>query len=237
MKRCFGWVVMAGILLATFTPVLAADKKTSASKPVDPAYAEIRDDPALPRVLLIGDSISIGYTLPVRHLLKGKANIHRPPTNCGDTARGLKSMATWLGDKKWDVIHFNWGLHDLKYVDERGTMVAIDKGKQNLSPEQYAQNLRKLVEEMKKTGAKLVWATTTPVPDGTSGRRKGDEIKYNKMAEKVMSENGIAVDDLNALVEKNPRSQLPKNVHFSEEGYKILAESVTRSIEHAMKKQ
>jgi hypothetical protein len=66
----------------------------------------------LPRVLLIGDSISMGYTLDVRELLKGKANVHRIPTNGGPTTNGLKNIKAWLGDSKWDVIHFNWGLHD-----------------------------------------------------------------------------------------------------------------------------
>ena len=41
-------------------------------------FEPIQDNPALPRVLLIGDSISIGYTLPVRELLDGRANLHRP---------------------------------------------------------------------------------------------------------------------------------------------------------------
>lgn len=50
----------------------------------NPAYREIKDAPGLPRVLLIGDSISIGYTEPVRMELAGKANVHRIPTNGSD---------------------------------------------------------------------------------------------------------------------------------------------------------
>jgi hypothetical protein len=80
--------------------------------------AKIEDVAGLPRVLLIGDSISIGYTLDVREMLKGKANVHRIPTNGGPTTNGLKSIKAWLGDSKWDVIHFNWGLHDLKYIQD-----------------------------------------------------------------------------------------------------------------------
>ena len=59
-------------------------------------------------MLLIGDSISIGYTLPVRKLMQGKANIHRPLTNCGPTTKGIAEIDKWLGKDKWDVIHFNW---------------------------------------------------------------------------------------------------------------------------------
>jgi hypothetical protein len=71
--------------------------------------------PGLPNVLIVGDSISIGYTKPVAELLKDVANVQRPNANCGDTTSGLNSLTRWLGETKWDVIHFNWGLWDLCY--------------------------------------------------------------------------------------------------------------------------
>src|SRR5437016_4351852 len=81
-------------------------------------------DPALPNVMLIGDSISIGYTLDVRTLLAGKANVMRPMAasgkgtyNGGSTIVGLKELNRWLGDYKYSVIHFNWGLHDVHHRD------------------------------------------------------------------------------------------------------------------------
>ena len=70
------------------------------------------DNPALPRVLIIGDSISIGYTPRVRKLLKGKANVHRPKTNCRWSAFGNEKILDWIGNSKWDLIHFNFGLWD-----------------------------------------------------------------------------------------------------------------------------
>src|SRR5436305_496918 len=73
---------------------------------IDPAFAPVQDDPVLPRVLLIGDSISIGYTVPTRKLLQGKANVHRIPENGGPTSNGLAKLDKWLGDGKWEVIHF-----------------------------------------------------------------------------------------------------------------------------------
>src|SRR5258708_38523820 len=79
------------------------------------------DDPALPRVLIIGDSISIGSTDPVRELLHGKANVHRISENGGPTSNGVKKIDQWLGggkDAKWNVIIFNFGLHDLKIMPD-----------------------------------------------------------------------------------------------------------------------
>ena len=207
---------------------------------VNPVFAPIKDDPSLPRVLLIGDSISIGYTLPVRKLLTGKVNVHRVPTNARHTGIGLENINKWLGDGRWDVIHFNWGLHDLCYrsTDAR-TPGRKDKvnGRLDLTFEEYQQNLRKLVRILKATEAELIWAGTTPVPEGEPGRFKGDEIKYNKAAEKIMKENGVMINDLYAhVLPKLSQLQLPNgNVHFTTEGSDYLAEQVAESILKALK--
>lgn len=206
---------------------------------VNPIFAPIKDTPGLPRVLLIGDSISIGYTLPVRKLLADKANVHRIPTNARHTGIGLKNIHKWLGDGKWNVIHFNWGLHDLCYRSQDAkTAGRKDKvnGSLDLTFEEYQQNLRKLVKILKATGAKLIWAGTTPVPDGEPGRIKGDEIRYNKAAGKIMKENGVMINDLYArALTKLSRIQLPNgNVHFTAEGSNYLAEHVADSILKAL---
>src|SRR5689334_4412744 len=121
---------LAGILLAGNVAHAQDAKK---KKPENPAYQKITDVPGLPRVLLIGDSISIGYTVAVRDELKGKANVHRPATNCGPTTRGVQMIDQWLEDGKWDVIHFNFGLHDLKFVDDQGKNAPPDKGHPQVS--------------------------------------------------------------------------------------------------------
>ena len=194
----------------------------------------IEDVAGLPRVLLIGDSISIGYTLPVRALMKGKANVHRPQVNCGPTTTGLKSIDQWLGDKKWDVIHFNWGLHDLKYMGPSNGNLADPKAPgshQQVPPAEYEKNLRALVERLKKTGAKLIWCSTTPVPEGSAGRVLDDAVKYNAIAAKVMDDNQIPTDDLYTFAKARLKEiQLPANVHFSPEGSAALAQQVVDSI-------
>ena len=210
----------------------AGKKQPPARKP-DASLAKITDEPGLPRVLLIGDSISMGYTVPVRALLKGKANLHRIPANAGSTKDGVAKIETWLGDGKWDVIHFNWGLHDLKHwkdgkLDPAGPVVsALDE---------YEKNLRELVKRLKATGAKLIWATTTPVPEESAGRVHADELKYNGAAARVMKDEGIPTDDLHELCLNNSGWQLPKNVHFSPEGYAGLAAKVAADIGAALKK-
>ncbi|MCX7043942.1 MAG: SGNH/GDSL hydrolase family protein [Candidatus Sumerlaeota bacterium] len=212
------------------------DAAAKTAKKPDPAMAPITDDPNLPRVLLIGDSISIGYTLPTRDLLKGKANVHRILENGASTREGLAKLDKWLGEKKWDVIHFNWGLHDLKHIV--GAKLDL-KGEQNISLADYEKNLRELVKRLKATGAQLIWTSTTPVPAGADGRMTGDVPLYNAVALKIMQENNVPVDDLYAVVQAKcePLRTSANNVHFKPEGYKILAESAAASIEAALKKK
>ena len=237
MFRFFLPLALASCLVLT---PLAAQKPKPAAKPAGP-LAPVEDQEGLPRVLLIGDSISIGYTVPVRELLKGKANVHRPSTNCGPTSRGVSGMDQWLGKGKWDVIHFNWGLHDLKYLGPNGENLADPKAAdshQQIPPAEYEKNLQLLVKRMKKTGARLIWCTTTPVPSGAKGRVVGDSVKYNQIALRVMKEHGIAIDDLYGFsIGKLEKIQRPANVHFTPEGSRMLAEQVVKSISRQLKKK
>lgn len=211
-----------------------APAKAKKERKVNPAMAPVEDVEGLPRVLLIGDSISIGYTIPVREKLAGKANVHRPPTNCGPTTKGVESIDEWIGDGEWDVIHFNWGLHDLKYMGPNGENLAepgSEGSHQQVPPAEYEANLRKLVERLKKTGAVLIWRNTTPVPEGAAGRVAGDSAKYNEIAAGIMEENGVVTNDLFTVSEGLEEGmQLPANVHYSKEGSDALADSVVVSI-------
>ena len=207
------------LVLFASSPVWAEDEKKGPWA-IDP-------DPSLLNVLILGDSISIGYTQPVRKLLDGKANVFRPhtadgnkPENCSGTTKGVGAVDRWVGDRKWDVIHFNFGLHDLKHVTEPGGNKVSRKASDPLQADvdQYTANLKKIVERLKKTGATLIFATTTPVPPGTSGvlREPESPPKYNAAAVKIMQEHGIQVNDLFEFCEPRLADiQRPKNVHFT----------------------
>jgi acyl-CoA thioesterase-1 len=143
----------------------------------------------------------------------------------------VEQIEQWLGDGKWDVIHFNFGLHDVRHFDDQGKATSADQGHRQVSDSDYEKNLELLVTRMKRTGAKLIFATTTPVPDGSAGRIKGDEIKYNEIALRVMKKHGVTIDDLYAFaLPQLAEIQLPANVHFKPEGSKELAQQVAASI-------
>jgi hypothetical protein len=187
----------------------------------------------LPNVLIIGDSISIGYTLPTRALLKGKVNLHRIPTNGGPTTKGIAEIEKWLGKKKWDLVHFNWGLHDLKYMGKDGTnLVPKEKGGVVQVPlAEYEKNLEKLVIRMKKSGKQLVWRNTTPIPPGSKARYVGDSVKYNQAAARIMKKHGIPTLDLFTPSKKNMKDWMRKaDVHYYAHGSQALAELVAEDI-------
>ena len=187
------------------------------------------------KVLIIGDSISIGYFEPTKDLLYEKADVYHNPGNAQHTAFGLEKLDEWLGDTQWDVIHFNHGLHDVKYVDETGKRVSPAVGKQMIPIEQYERNLEELTVRLKKTGALLVFATTTPVPEGALGRVRGDAARYNEVALEIMVRHGVAVNDLYGYaITRLDAIQRPRDVHFTEEGSGLLAEQVTGHVLEAL---
>jgi hypothetical protein len=202
----------------------------------NPALAPITDVAGLPRILLIGDSISIGYTLATRTLLSSKANVHRIPTNGGPTTRGLEQLDAWLGDTKWDVIHFNWGLHDLKHVDPQGGLTDVANGPVQVPIDAYQKNLEILTRRLRETDAELIWCSTTPIPQGAKGRIPGDEVRYNAVALEVMQQAGIAVNDLYAFaLPQMAEIGKPADVHYTQAGSCVLATKVAESLNTALK--
>lgn len=189
----------------------------------------------LPHVLLIGDSISCGYTEPVMLLLREVCNVRRAPDNCGDTRRGLTDLDAWLGETKWDLIHFNFGLHDIAYRHPEATTYGNrDKVRGTIAVpfEEYQANLEQLVERLLAHTPNLIWASTTIVPPGEAGRFEGDEARYNAAAAGIMQRHGIPINDLHAITTTFDTSMFvgPGDVHFTEAGSQALAEQVARAI-------
>jgi len=199
------------------------------SKPFDNPL----DDPLLPKVLIIGDSISIGYTPRVRKLLQGKANVHRPKTNCRWSAYGNENILQWIGDEKWDLIHFNFGLWDWYgwKQDKKAT------------PQSYAKSLEGVVQKLKTSEAKLVFAVTTPPcigPEKKVNFMVSDEQAegFNRLALAVMKKHGVVINDLySAIGPDRAKYQLGKNdVHYNDTGRDLLAAQVSKVIKRELKK-
>ena len=223
--------------LLTALLILTAVSLDASAQPKDAADAR-------PRVLLIGDSISIGYTPHTKRLLEPAIDVHRNPGNAGHTGMGLDGLPQWLDPRRgrWDVIHFNWGLWDLCYRDSKSkNQGKRDKvrGKLTHTVEEYRANLERIVTKLQATGAELIFATTTPVPAGEVGRKVGDDLRYNAAALDVMARRGVAIDDLHGAVRDrmDKLAVRPGNVHFTEEGSRVLAEHVAHSVKRALRQR
>ena len=239
------WNALQPILEAAGLTISDAAKKTAAkpnkaqasvrNKPrarsadpfLDP-FANPTDNPDLPRVLIIGDSISIGYTAAVRKLLAEKANVHRVKGNCKYSAFGVEHIDTWLGDSDWDLIHFNFGLWDWYGWSQE----------QKATPESYAANLDQIVTKLRAAKAKLIFAVTTPPCIGPERKMKiiitEERAKaFNDAALAIMRRHGVEINDLyTPMAKEEGRYQLgTNNVHYTDEGKVLQAKLVAKVIE------
>jgi hypothetical protein len=189
----------------------------------------------LPQVLIIGDSISLGYTPYVIRLLEGKADVIHHRGNAGPTIRGIDDIEDWLGSTQWNVIHFNWGLWDMygwQYED------------QDRSPKAYGERLNTLVLRLKKTEAKLIWATTTPACPEAEKKclvtvDAVTEREYLATARRVMKKHHVQINDLHSFMEPKwaKYAIAGNNVHYRKDGYRQLAEQVSKQIQLALKRE
>ncbi|MCX6879430.1 MAG: SGNH/GDSL hydrolase family protein [Verrucomicrobia bacterium] len=201
----------------------------------------------LPKVLMIGDSISGGYGAEVIRLLEGKAEVIKLGSVAGYR---IKEQPIWQGgpaghlnfgsalfcisdldrferhlaETKYDCIHINFGLNDIF----RGR-----NGRWYNPPEQYAEHLDKIITLLKTNGAKIIWANTTPIPDNDPDRPAGDDLIYNAAAEKVMNKHGIPINDLHGIITRwDGYAEWKKgsDVHFGGPVYAMLAKQVADKI-------
>ncbi len=171
------------------------------------------DNPKLPRVLIVGDSISMNYHNATKKELENIANYHRVEGNAGPSDRGVLCMDLWLGDYKtkglhWDLIQFNHGLHDLKQYYDNDSQ---SYGKYVIDIKSFKANLEKEIKLMQKTGAKLMWCTISPVPASsigvwggvTMGRKNGADLIFNRAALEVLKNYPeILINDINTGIRK-----------------------------------
>ena len=224
--------VMRPVSLPVFTALLLCAAVVAEARG-HLSFQQVKDTPGLPRVLLIGDSISMQYTLQVRKLLDGRANVHRPARNCRSTRQTLAELDAYLGKGRWDLVHFNWGIHDLTHLTSSRKAAPPPEGRPQVPLEEYEQNVRTLVKRLKRTGARLIWASTTPIgqrAEVKGYRRDRDVVAYNAAAGRVMRSEGVATNDLYATVKPRAEELLKDGVHFNAKGAQLLARAVVEAV-------
>jgi lysophospholipase L1-like esterase len=187
-------------------------------------------------VILLGDSIRIGYCNYVKEELKDLANVVFPDDNSRFTQYTFVNLFTWLAlvekPEEIDVIHWNNGLWDVVHFN--GDDQPLN------TTDQYADTLRRICRKMreKAPNAKIIFATMTPINEewvqGPNYRIQDEVIKYNGVAREVMKEQGIDVNDLFQLLYEQPKSYFIDQCHLNPEGYQLVARQVSDVIRKAL---
>lgn len=214
-SNLYRWVIFSAVVLCLLRPTVSAEPS-----------------PPLPVVVLLGDSIRLGYAPLVAERLAGRATVVSPAANGGDSATLLRGLEEWAIRQRPAVVHFNCGLHDLKR--------SKTTGRHQMELTQYEGNLKQVVARLQKEAtASLVFANTTPVLDARHAARKAefdrfeaDVERYNTAAVSVMKACGVPVNDLHWVVEQSGVEKLlnADGVHYTPAGSAILAEAVADSV-------
>ena len=186
------------------------------------------------KILLIGDSIRMGYDKYVKEHLKDSCEVYFPAENCQFAQYVLRHLGDWKAslklDETLDLVHFNVGHWDtLEFYDD-GCLTPIDM---------YAFFLDKICKRIRRhyPNAKVVFATSTPVIEERfltphiSVRRNETVKKYNEVAKEIVVKHGFIINDLYPLLENAPKEYYSDMTHlYTPEGTQVLADAVLKVI-------
>lgn len=192
------------------------------------------------KVLLLGDSIRMGYQGYIRELLKDKCEVYYDEADNGR----FTAYTLWQANQmfknygKFDVVHWNNGYWDMNVEAPMiDAMTPIDE---------YVHFLKRIIGEIRRNGAEIIFATTTPVLDkgsaldntGIAMEISYDNdwvIQYNTAAKKLMAEENITVNDLYELMHKGKNYyKCPDRLHLTDEGYRLCAKQAVQLIEEKL---
>ena len=183
------------------------------------------------RVLLIGDSIRMGYQETVKVELADIAELILPEKNGGNSRHVLANLDAWAVETAPDLIHINCGLHDLKKE--------FDADETTVPLEEYARNVGIIMDRLlSDTEALVIWAKTTPVnqdwhhSNKPFDRLEADVLAYNEAAVAAAQAREIRVNDLYQIITAAGRDTLlrPDGVHFVDQGSVLLGQAVADTV-------
>lgn len=188
-----------------------------------------------PRVLIIGDSISLGYT---PFVMTPYANVehngpcfiqpyqhYRDDTNAEGSEHQANCIKQWLANGPYAVVHFNAGIWD---VDTCTPLL-------NRSLSDYLMDLQKELDAIRESGATPIFATTTPIAPNGICVENSKVIEYNAAAIEMMQSQGVQIDDLySTTLPYNDTDHVPGGIHWTDAAYQIMAQQVSASINEAV---
>ncbi len=187
------------------------------------------------KVVLIGDSIRMGY-LPLVAKKCPEAEVWGPKENCRHSLWSLDHFQEWVADINPDIVHVNFGIHDVAIMDD---------GEHQVILKQYSLCLRRFIKKVKELdNVQMIWASTTPLYIREEGvprlewkvRRNSEIEEYNAAALEIIKEEGIPLNDLHKVIECNDFSKCicDDGCHMTEFGNEVLSDAVLKSIKKYM---
>ena len=171
-----------------------------------------------PKVLILGDAFYQRMVRAVSTDLGKDATVVYQPSSYEEaafTSNALAKLDEWLGEEKWDLIYFNFGLVDLTNrapgMQSFRTMSGKVGGVRTTPVDDYGKNLNEIVKRLKQTGATLIWANIPPIRTNAKGLfEPGSEIEYNAMAAKVMKAHLIPIVDMHGWISEQVKDIQPQ---------------------------
>ena len=180
------------------------------------------------KVTLLGDSIRQQYGPRVKELLGDSFQVWAPEDNCRFAKYTLRGLFDWAADMEGsEIVHWNNGLWDLCNLFEDGTFTSEDE---------YAENILRIADILKKKYGTVIFATTTPVRSTNVFNKNVDADRFNSRIVPLLKERGVIINDLNSLLRSDPdRYICDDTIHLSEEAIDICAAQVAKCIQEAAK--
>ena len=184
------------------------------------------------KVVLIGDSIRGGYQPLVIRKCK-RAEVWGPTENCEHGVRVLDNFLPWVVDQQPDIVHVNFGLHDVS--------IQLD-GEHKIILPQYRLSVQRFIDRVKALGnTKMIWATTTPLYRAEQDvpmnqwrpLTEAHVDEYNTAALEIVQREQVPVNDLHAVVMQNDFSKClsEDGCHMTPFGNEVLSDAVVQAIE------
>ncbi|MBQ7368725.1 MAG: SGNH/GDSL hydrolase family protein [Clostridia bacterium] len=184
------------------------------------------------KILLLGDSIRLGYDGYVKEAFKDVAEVYAPKENCAFSQYMLRWVHEWKRREGYpddiDLVHWNASAWDVLRIMGDDTFT---------SPETYRDNLRRLEKRLRVLfpEAKQVFATgTSVIEEGYEPpyqRYNADIERFNQIAIETLTPFGVGINDLYSLTKSAPSSCRSDMTHFyTIEGIKLVGEKVVKTI-------
>jgi hypothetical protein len=154
------------------------------------------------QLLVIGDSISIGWSPVLFPKLATEYECQHVPTNAGPASKGASCARSWVGNASWDVVLFNFGLHSLDRHRLPDGSASLPTGEAETLAN-YTQEIREIASLLKLHAQHVIWVDTTPVPlNVTDGPERHNQyvLQFNAAARAVMAQLQITAGVYGAVM-------------------------------------